>query len=147
MIRKLQKADLNDVVNLWLDTNLKAHNFISAEYWNTNFEFVKEMLPQAEVYVYENDRNIQGFTGLNGEYIEGIFVSDEMQSHGIGKMLLDYVKSKKEKLLFNAYQKNVRAINFYRREGFQIQCEGLDKLTGEKDYVMIWQQNFREKEQ
>ena len=147
MIRKLQKADLNDVANLWLDTNLKAHNFISAEYWNTNFEFVKEMLPQAEVYVYENDRNIQGFTGLNGEYIEGIFVSDEMQSHGIGKMLLDYVKSKKEKLLLNAYQKNVRAINFYRREGFQIQCEGLDKLTGEKDYVMIWQRNSREKEQ
>ena len=26
MIRKLQKADLNDVANLWLDTNLKAHN-------------------------------------------------------------------------------------------------------------------------
>lgn len=36
------------------------------------------MLSQAEVYAYENDRNIQGFTGLNGEYIEGIFVSDEM---------------------------------------------------------------------
>ena len=67
MIRKLQKADLNDVANLWLDTNLKAHNFISAEYWNTNFEFVKEMLPQAEVYVYENDKKIQGFIGLNGE--------------------------------------------------------------------------------
>ena len=31
MIRKLQKADLNDVAYLWLDTNLKAHNFISAE--------------------------------------------------------------------------------------------------------------------
>ena len=41
MIRKLQKADLNDVANLWLDTNLKAHNFISAEYWKTNFEFEK----------------------------------------------------------------------------------------------------------
>ena len=97
------------------------------------------MLSQAEVYVYEDDRNIQGFTGLNDEYIEGVFVSDEMQSQGIGKMLLDYVKSKKVKLLLNVYQKNVRAINFYRREGFKIQCEGLDKLTGEKDYVMIWQ--------
>ena len=90
----------------------------------------------------KNKRNV--VTGLN--FIEGIFVSDEMQSQGIGKMLLDYVKSKKAKLLLNVYQKNVRAINFYRREGFQIQCEGLDKLTGEKDYVMIWQRNFREKE-
>lgn len=147
MIRVLQEEDIDRVAEIWLDSNLKAHHFIPAQYWKSNFGLVKEMLSQAEVYVYENDRNIQGFTGLNGEYIEGIFVSDEMQSHGIGKMLLDYVKSKKEKLLLNAYQKNVRAINFYRREGFQIQCEGLDKLTGEKDYVMIWQRNFREKEQ
>ena len=147
MIRELRKTDINIVADIWLDTNIKAHYFISAQYWKRNLELVKELLLQATVYVYEDNYEIQGFIGMNGEYIEGIFVSDEMQSHGIGKMLLDYVKSKKEKLLLNAYQKNVRAINFYRREGFQIQCEGLDKLTGEKDYVMIWQRNFREKEQ
>ena len=146
MIRALQEADIDRVAEIWLDSNLKAHHFIPEQYWKSNFGLVKEMLSQAEVYVYEEDRDIQGFTGLNGEYIEGIFVSAVMQSQGIGKMLLDYVKSKKEKLLLNAYQKNVRAINFYRREGFQIQCEGLDKSTGEKDYVMIWQRNFREEE-
>ena len=135
MIRKLQKADLNDVAYLWLDTNLKAHNFISAEYWNTNFEFVKEMLPQAEVYVYENDKKIQGFIGLNGEYIEGIFVAVEMQSRGIGKLLLDYIKNKKVRLRLNVYQKNTRAISFYQREGFDIQCEGFDDATGEKEYT------------
>lgn len=139
MIRALQKADIERVAEIWLDSNLKAHHFIPEQYWKSNFGLVKEMLSQAEVYVYEEDRDIQGFTGLNGEYIEGIFVSAVMQSQGIGKMLLYYVKSKKEKLLLNAYQKNVRAINFYRREGFQIQCEGLDEITGEKDYVMIWQ--------
>ena len=139
MIRALQKADIERVAEIWLDSNLKAHHFIPEQYWKSNFGLVKKMLSQAEVYVYEEDRDIQGFTGLNGEYIEGIFVSAVMQSQGIGKMLLDYVKSKKEKLLLNAYQKNVRAINFYRREGFQIQCEGLDEITGEKDYVMIWQ--------
>ena len=139
MIRVLQKADIDRVAEIWLDSNLKAHHFIPEQYWKSNFGLVKEMLSQAEVYVYEEDRDIQGFTGLNGEYIEGIFVSAVMQSQGIGKMLLDYVKSKKEKLLLNAYQKNVRAINFYRREGFQIQCEGLDEVTDEKDYVMIWQ--------
>ena len=139
MIRELQEADIDRVAEIWLDSNLKAHYFIPEQYWKSNFEAVKEMLSQAEVYVYEDDRNIQGFIGLNDKYIEGIFVSDEMQSQGIGKMLLDYVKSKKAKLLLNVYQKNIRAINFYRREGFQIQCEGLDEVTDEKDYVMIWQ--------
>lgn len=139
LIRKLKKADINRVTDLWLDTNLKAHDFIPSQYWKNNYEAVKEMLPQAEVYVYENDNKIQGFVGLNDEYIEGIFVSDEVQSQGIGKLLLDFAKEKRMKLHLNVYQKNIRAINFYQREGFEIRGEGLDEATGEKDYEMIWQ--------
>lgn len=96
------------------------------------------MLPQAEVYVYENDKEIQGFVGMNKEYVEGIFISDKMQSQGIGKILLNYAKDKRNKLLLNVYQKNARAISFYQREGFKIQFESLDEATGEKDYVMAW---------
>ena len=139
MIRKLQNADMDRVAGIWLDANLRAHCFIPPQYWKSNFDPVKEMLPRAEVYVYENDREIWGFIGLNGEYIEGIFVRDEMQSQGIGKLLLNFVKEKKTKLYLNVYQKNTRAIHFYQREGFEIQREGLDEVTGEKDYVMVWQ--------
>ena len=140
MIRKLQKADINRVADIWLDTNLKAHYFIPAQYWKNNFELVKDMLMQAEVYVYEKNQEIQGFIGLNGEYIEGIFVSEQMQSKGIGKLLLHDIMDKKAKLILNVYQKNTRAIHFYQREGFEIQREELDEDTGEKDYVMIWEQ-------
>lgn len=52
---------------------------------------MKKLLLQATVYVYEGNQEIQGFIGLNGEYIEGIFVAEAMQSQGIGKMLLDYL--------------------------------------------------------
>ena len=62
-----------------------------------------------------------------------------MQSQGIGKLLLNFVKEKKTKLYLNVYQKNTHAIHFYQREGFEIQREGLDEVTGEKDYVMVWQ--------
>ena len=140
MIRKLRKADINSVAEIWLDANRKAHAFIPASYWERNFASVKEKLPQAEVYVYEDDKMIQGFVGLSNEYIEGIFVSAEMQSQGIGKILLNYVKGKRNKLILNVYQKNTRAISFYQREGFEIQYSGLDEATGEKDYVMAWQQ-------
>lgn len=139
MIRKLQKIDINRVADIWLKTNLKAHYFIPEQYWTNNYEVVKEMLPQAEVYVYEDDKIIQGFIGINDEYIEGIFVSDEMQSRGIGKILLDYIKDKKDRLQLKVYQKNVRAMSFYQREGFTIQSEEMDEFTGEKEYVMNWE--------
>lgn len=66
---------------------------------------MKELLLQTTVYVYEDNQGIWGFIGLNDEYVEGIFVSDEMQSHGIGKALLNYAKDKRSKLLLNVYQK------------------------------------------
>ena len=140
MIRKMQNPDINRVADIWLKTNLKAHYFIPEQYWKSNYELVKEMMSQSEVYVLEVDKMIQGFVGLNDKYIEGIFVSDEMQSCGIGKLLLDYVKDKKVSLRLNVYQKNARAISFYQREGFIIQCEGLDEATGEKEYTMLWKQ-------
>ena len=33
MIREFQRDDINKVADIWLDTNIKAHNFIPAEYW------------------------------------------------------------------------------------------------------------------
>lgn len=139
MIRKLQETDIDRVAELWLDTNIKAHSFIDSKYWKDNFETVKEMFLQAEVYVYEKEAKILGFIGLDEDYIAGIFVCDEAQSCGIGKMLLDYVKNSKSTLSLNVYQNNIRAMNFYLREKFEVQSEGIDKDTGEKDYLMKWE--------
>ena len=52
MIRELQKTDIDTVSQIWLDANRDTHDFIPAEYWENNFLPVKEMLLQAEVYVY-----------------------------------------------------------------------------------------------
>lgn len=67
MIRKLEFKDMQRVMEIWLDTNMKAHDFIPEKYWISHFGEVKEMLPQAEVYIYEdeNDHEIKGFIGMN----------------------------------------------------------------------------------
>lgn len=51
-----------------------------------------------------------------------------------------YCKGYKEQIAFKCISKNIPAISFYQREGFEIQYSGLDEATGEKDYVMVWQQ-------
>ena len=140
MIRKFKDSDINEVLNIWLDTNIKAHHFVSAQYWQDNFAAVRDMLPKAEIYVYVNEKNkkIQSFIGLNGNYIAGIFVCEEAQSNGIGKQLLDFVKGIKTELSLRVYKRNVRAVRFYQRENFTVYSEGTDESTGEKEYVMIW---------
>lgn len=132
MIRELRKADINKVANIWLDTNITAHYFIPAQYWQNNFELVKELLLQATVYVYEHNQEIQGFIGLNDEYVEGIFVSDEMQSQGIGKALLNYAKDKRSKLLLNVYQKKHGQYPFIKEKDLRFSIAVWMKLLEKK---------------
>ena len=138
MIRKLRKTDLDEVAYIWLHTNKKAHDFIAETYWDEHFEMVEGMLGDAEIYVFEEQGQIKGFVGLDGEYIAGIFVREKEQSLGIGKQLLDFVKSLKGQLKLNVYQKNERAIKFYTREQFEIQDEQTDEARGEAEYLMLW---------
>lgn len=138
LIRVLEEKDVDTVAKIWLETNIKAHDFIASNYWKEHYEIIKDMFLQAEVYVYEIEKEIMGFIGLDKEYIEGIFVLDQYQKRGIGKALLNHVKAKKEHLSLNVYQKNLNAILFYLREDFCIQYEDVDKNTGEKEYRMVW---------
>lgn len=141
MIREMRAEDVNEIAEIWLNTNRKAHNFIAPQYWEGHFELVKEMFLQAEIYLYENEETnrISGFIGLEGNYIAGIFVCEQFQSKGIGKMLLDFVKESKSKLSLDVYKKNDRAVKFYQREEFKIQKQTIDQDTGEEEYTMIWQ--------
>lgn len=140
MIRIFRENDLTAVLQIWLDTNIKAHNFIPKEYWMSNYAMVKDTLPQAEIYVYVDDmtKEIDGFIGLMDNYIAGIFVKEAVQSKGIGKQLLDYVKEIKSNIRLSVYQKNTRAIVFYQREQFVIQSENIDDSTNEKEFIMAW---------
>ena len=60
----------NSIIQIWFDSNVEVHSFIPEKYWMDNFEIVKDILPQAEIYVYENLGKISGFIGLNKDYIE-----------------------------------------------------------------------------
>ena len=140
MIRRLQKTDIDTVAQIWLTSNREAHDFVPAEYWESNFTPVKEMLLQAEVYVCgdEESNEIRGFIGLEDEYIAGVFVRKEARSKGTGKALLDYVKEIKKKLTLHVYVKNEKAVRFYQREGFQILKKMTDDATGEEECLMAW---------
>lgn len=140
LIRRLEKADIDRVAQIWLDTNRQAHAFIPARYWEEHLEEVKGLFALAELYVYEEKAGgpVLGFVGLDGDYIAGIFVERQAQSRGIGRQLLDFVKGIRTNLYLGVYQKNRRAVQFYEREGFRIQQAQVDGDTGEGEYRMTW---------
>lgn len=138
MIRKFINSDIDEIMKIWLETNINAHDFIEENYWRNNYDMVKETLPKSDVIVYEKGGVVKGFVGLMGNYIAGIFVEQSYQSSGVGKELIDYVKTLKSNLVLSVYKKNTRAVNFYLREGFFISDEKIDDNTNQIEFVMEW---------
>ena len=138
MIRKFEKNDINDVMKIWKNENIKAHKFIPKEYWEDNYNFVKEALPNADIYVYIIKEKIVGFIGLDNNYIEGIFVDTNNQCNGIGTSLLNKVKENRDNLTLSVYKKNINAISFYKKNGFIVENKSIDKNTNEMEYTMTW---------
>lgn len=141
MIRKFEKNDIDVVMQIWKNENRKAHKFISEEYWENNYNYVKEMLPNAEIYVYIFNGNIVGFIGLDNDYIEGIFVDTNNQYNGIGTALVNKAKENRNELTLSVYEKNTNAISFYKKNGFITQNKNIDEDTNEVEYIMMWRKS------
>lgn len=138
MIRKFEPCDIERVMQLWLEGNLDAHDFVSESYWISNAHMVREQLLQAELYVCVLDGKIQGFVGMQGSYLAGIFVEKRHRSMGIGKQLMDYIKKTHTAFSLSVYRRNKPAVDFYIREGLAVVSEEIDKNTGEIDCTMAW---------
>lgn len=138
MIRKFQMEDINQVMKIWLDSNIDAHNFIKQEYWISNAPDVKKQLMNAEIYVYEQESKIVGFVGMQDNYLAGIFVDKDIRSNGIGKQILKYIKGIRQEFTLRVYKENKGAVNFYKREGLTTITEEMDEATNNIELLMQW---------
>ncbi|MEW8993362.1 N-acetyltransferase [Clostridium sp.] len=139
-IRAFNIEDIEEVVDIWLNSNIAAHNFIHEDYWNSNYELVKtQYIPNSETYIYEEEGKVKGFLSImKGEFIGAVFVNVNYQSKGIGKALINYAKERYNKLSLTVYEENIRAVEFYEREGFNIILSQIDEATGKNELMMKW---------
>lgn len=73
LAQKFSEDDLDQVMTIWLQANVRAHEFIPADYWKSNEKEVRQMLPTSEVYVCKENQQVTGFIGLMDDYIAGRF--------------------------------------------------------------------------
>ncbi|WP_249299478.1 GNAT family N-acetyltransferase [Feifania hominis] len=125
-------------MQIWLEANQQAHDFVPPDYWRNHYAEVSRLLPQAEVHVLEEGGEILGFIGLDGEYVAGLFVRRDARGRGVGRALLAHARRTHRCLTLQVYRENSRAVAFYEREGFHIQSEQTDESTGCTELLMEW---------
>ncbi len=137
MIRKFKPADIDQVINIWLEASIEAHDFIGADFWKSKVKEMREIyIPSGETYVYEEEGIIKGFISLHNETLAAIFVSPEFQGKGIGRHLMNKAKELRGSLNLTVYRENTDSVKFYEKCGFEIELEQFDEHTGYPELVM-----------
>ncbi|WP_232697390.1 N-acetyltransferase [Brevibacillus daliensis] len=140
MITLLENTKIDDVMDIWLKSNIEAHNCIPEQYWLDNYELVKtEYLPISNTNIYEDQDTVKGFISImDGSFIGALFVSNEYRGQGIGKKLINYCKERYDTLELAVFKDNKPAIAFYYSCNFKIATEQLHEDSGFWEYHMIW---------
>ncbi|MCE8018284.1 GNAT family N-acetyltransferase [Halomonas sp. MCCC 1A17488] len=143
MIRPAIIEDIPQLVDIWLRASLLAHDFIPADFWHARADDMASLyLPGAETFVLEAAERPIGFAALNGDHLEALFVDPEVQNFGHGSRLMAHAMGQRERLTLCVYSRNVRAVSFYRRLGFQVVEERREPLSGENETLMAWERRL-----
>lgn len=134
IIRKATRKDLSRIAEIFVFNNRINYRpiFKDDEYSFGELQVVTmidnyfgkvEILKNIVVY---DDGLIKGFIQMNKTEICKIYVDSFFQSEGIGKELIEFVIDEYQANHLWALEKNMKAISFYKKHGFN--------LTGEKKF-------------
>jgi len=128
----IREYDASDFEAVYVTINAAAMSFrdtIPADRWHEPYmpreELSGEIADGVRFSCALVDGRVVGVMGLQRrddvDLIRHAYVASELQSHGVGAMLLEYVKAHSERpILLGTWRANVRAISFYGRHGYQL---------------------------
>jgi GNAT superfamily N-acetyltransferase len=118
-IRPYRAFDFDQLTVLWLESwnSAGVTTPLTETLTSLRRRFARE-IPGWSLHVATRNSRIIGFIALRGDKVEQLFVHPRIQSHGVGKHLLDLAKREKpEGFWLSTPAQSHRARCFYEREG------------------------------
>lgn len=143
-IRKFIESDLEPVMRIWYEGNLEAHDFVNKEYWDRNYNYVKKAVMQSDVYIYESNGHVAGFVGMDGDYLQGLFVHKDFRGQGYGTRLIERIKEDNDFFTLHVFEQNYGAFTFYRNRGLLIREKEVNEDLGEVEFLMYYRKKKEE---
>lgn len=139
MLKQSNKKDIDIIMKIWKDNNIRFQSFIENQYWIDKYVETRDEFLKSKIYIYTEATEIMAFIVIdyNGKVLD-IQVKPEIQREGIGEILIQKAKQDYDNLVAKVYERNNNAVLFFKAMGFRKYKDEIDEETQEKLYTMDW---------
>jgi putative acetyltransferase len=117
-VRRGTPADAPRALEIWRAAVDATHGFLTPEDRLAIERLVAEWLPNAELWIVDDDDTAAGFLVMEGRMIEGLFVDPAMHGRGFGTALLTHALALAPDARVDANEQASNALPFYESRGF-----------------------------
>ncbi|MBC1521136.1 GNAT family N-acetyltransferase [Listeria aquatica] len=120
-------ADYPVLLSIWEESVKATHAFLKNDDFDALREEIPSFFPSLEIYFWEAEREIIGFTGHAVKRLEMFFLSPRFRGKGYGTAILQELIEKEGIFFVDVNLQNGAARKFYEKNGFRVHA------TSEKD--------------
>ena len=120
------------IMEIWESAVLATHDFLKQD----DFELFKKLipktfLPQLQVFILEQNGQVDAFFSVSEDNLEMLFVHDDARGKGLGRQAVTYVVGDLMILKVDVNEQNPQAVGFYEKVGYKkvgrSQLDGMGK--------------------
>jgi len=137
-VREFTESDFHAVCNIYFEAKQDELQFESGVFEIVPLNqdaVILAAFKESKVLVFE-ENEVLGFAALYGDQLRAMFVRRNARGRGVGQALLNCARPRNEKMLLNVAKSNVKAREFYERNGFIVVGETA-RMYGEKAIIYI----------
>ena len=143
-LRRADQADAEFIAAIFTSSRSAAMPYLPLLHTNTEvLEWIKDVVLRrsSATLAVSSDGEAGGFASVQSGVLEHLYVSPQLQGHGLGTLLLAAAKEESPRgLRLHVFQRNLSARQFYERRGFKLVHlrDGSSNEEGEPDAVYEW---------
>jgi len=143
-LRRAHQADAEFIAAIFTSSRRAAMPYLPLLYRDTEvLEWIKDVVlrQSSATLAVSSDGEVGGFASVRSGVLEHLYVSPQLQGHGLGALLLAAAKEESPRgLRLHVFQLNLSARRFYERLGFKLVelRDGSSNEEGEPDAVYEW---------
>ena len=140
MINKIEpagSAQYPELIKVWEKSVRATHDFITeADIQHYKPLILDQYFDQLNLFCILDNKEIQGFIGLDGQLIQMLFIDPSVRGTGVGKTLVDFAVQTHGANMVDVNEQNDQAVGFYSHIGFKT-VERFDQDAAGKPYPIL----------